>query len=160
MKLSIFFRGWTYQKPSSFFDKKRTRSCLALSTLHSADYNHNYRFMLSDVDCQEQGKYACTYNPDFMGFHFVSDITYEGLVDVTFGAMSATTCLAYCKSTVEQSVLAILVGERCICSKGSPSYAIPKFKVKNKVSGKYLTATAVDGPLEVQAATGADDQLW
>ena len=43
---------------------------------------------------------------------------------------------------------------------GSVSYRMPKFKVKNKISGKYMTAVDVDEELTVEDATGDDSQLW
>ena len=43
---------------------------------------------------------------------------------------------------------------------GSVSYKTPKFKVKNKISGKYMTAVDVDQDLTVEDASGDDSQLW
>ena len=43
---------------------------------------------------------------------------------------------------------------------GSVSYKQPKFKLKNKISGKYMTAVDVDQELTVEDANGDDAQLW
>ena len=93
---------------------------MAFSTLHSTDddVHGQKRYMLRDVDCNQKAKFACTYNPDFMGFHFLDNIEYSATIDITFDSMSSTTCLAYCKGTDELSTVAILIEKRCICSKG------------------------------------------
>ena len=59
----------------------------------------------------EKAKFACSYNPDFMGFHFVQNINYDALVDITLDSMTATTCLAYCKAN-SLSIVAILKENR------------------------------------------------
>ena len=93
---------------------------MSLSTLHSSDDNvhGSKRYMLRDVDCNQKAKFACTYNPDFMGFHFLENIEYTATIDITFDSMSASTCLAYCKGSNEANEVAILFDKRCICSKG------------------------------------------
>ena len=48
----------------------------------------------------------------------------------------------------------------CIYVSGSVSYKQPKFKVKNKISGKYMAAVDVDQELTVEDANGDDAQLW
>ena len=90
-----------------------------MATLHSKDRSHDSRYTLKDVDCKEKGKYACAFNGDFMGFHFLNNINYDATIDITLETMTATTCLVYCKSTNEVSVVAILQGKRCICSKAT-----------------------------------------
>ena len=116
---------------------------------------------MKDVDCKEKGKYACAFNGDFMGFHFLNNINYDATFDITLETMTATTCMAYCKSTNELSAVAILQGKRCICSKTNPTtFSAPKFKVKNKISGKYMTAGAVDDHITEADATDDDTQEW
>ena len=132
-----------------------------MATLHSKDRSHDSRYTLKDVDCKEKGKYACAFNGDFMGFHFLNNINYDASIDITLETMTATTCMVYCKSTNEVSVVAILQGKRCICSKANPTtFAAPKFKVKNKISGKYMTAGAVDDHITEADATNDDTQEW
>ena len=132
-----------------------------MATLHSKDRSHDSRYTLKDVDCKEKGKFACAFNGDFMGFHFLNNINYDASIDITLETMTATTCLVYCKSTNEVSVVAILQGKRCICSKANPTtFAVPKFKVKNKISGKYMTAGAVDDHITEADATNDDTQEW
>ena len=150
----------TYEYPSSLLEKDRKRICIAMSTLHSKDFSHTTRHTLTDVDCDQKGKFACTYNPDFMGFHFLSNINYEAIIDVTLDSMTATTCLSYCKASNELSVIAILLKKRCICSKGSPSYSSPKFEIKNKFSGKVMTAPTIDDEITETDSTGDDSQKW
>ena len=132
-----------------------------MATLHSKDRSHDSRYTLKDVDCKEKGKYACAFNGDFLGFHFLNNINYDATIDITLETMTATTCMAYCKSTNELSAVAILQEKRCICSKTNPTtFAAPKFKVKNKISGKYMTAGAVDDHITEADATNDDTQEW
>ena len=89
-----------------------------MATLHSKDRSHDSRYTLKDVDCKEKGKFACAFNGDFMGFHFVDNINFNAIIDITLDSMTTTTCMATCK-TNPQSIIAILANKRCICSGGN-----------------------------------------
>ena len=39
-------------------------------------------------------------------------------------------------------------------------YKTPKFKMKNKISGKYITTDDVDAEIKVEDASGDESQLW
>ena len=91
---------------------------MALATLHSNHDYHETRYTLKDVDCKVPSKYACSYNPDFMGFHFVDNINFNAIIDITLDSMTTTTCMVTCKGN-PQSMIAILANKRCICSGGN-----------------------------------------
>ncbi len=151
-----------------------------MGSLNSPDRNHAFRYQYDDMDCKMQAPYVCQYNPDFQGFHRIEDLTLDPTLDVVIGSMSLTTCLALCHATVGPTVVAVLKGTRCICSKGAviknrskvklsllvnclgtSSYKVPTFKLKNKVSGKLMTAGSASGDLVTEAdESGQDNQIW
>jgi hypothetical protein len=72
------------------------------------------------MDCETRAKYACQYNPDFLGYHRLEDLVLDTSVDVSgVPSMTLTTCLSLCQATVVPSEVAVLRGQRCICSKGN-----------------------------------------
>ena len=65
---------------------------------------------------------------DFLGFHKLSNLVYQPLLDLTLASMTLTTCLAFCSSTVDDTHVAIILETRCICAKGLSKNIVKNLK--------------------------------
>ena len=120
---------------------------------------HTYKYYWKDVPCNTKAPFICEHNPDFLGFHKLSNLELDVMVDMTSASNSLSTCLATCHAQ-DQVHVAFIFEERCICARTGAKYKKPIFTLKNIESGLYLTAIGVDQDIKAMVSSGASDQQW
>ena len=133
-------------------------TCVAYAPLEAL--RHEYKFFWKDISCDTKAPFVCRHNPDFLGFHKLSDLELDVTLDVKIPSMSMTTCLALCQATTEPTQIVFVLENRCICSKGSPQFKTPVYKIKNRYTDKFLTALDLDQPVQQMDDASDNTQHW
>ena len=84
---------------------------------HLDNLGTSQKYFWKDVPCDVQAPFICKHNPDFYGFHKLSNLVLEKSIDIVLASMSLTTCLTICKVQADVSQIAFILEDRCICAK-------------------------------------------
>ena len=89
---------------------------MAYAPLETGSFN--YKYFWKDIQCDIEAPFICKHNPDFFGFHKLSNLVLDVSVDVKLSSMSLSTCLAICTAQEDSISISFVLKDRCICAKG------------------------------------------
>ena len=98
-------------------------TCIAYAskqTKHTSS-SDDYKYQWEHIPCDFKAPFICKHNPDFLGFHKLSNLVFGDslLLDMRLPSMSLTTCLLFCQATAEPTHITYTLQDRCICAKGT-----------------------------------------
>ena len=90
-------------------------ACLVYAPLETSGLD--YKYFWKSVPCDVKASFICKHNPDFLGFHKVSNLVLDKSLDIKIQSMSITTCLTLCHAQADVTHVAFILEDRCICAK-------------------------------------------
>ena len=114
--MRLFFRRYSRESHNNPLTRKTSSSCLAYAPLETGSFN--YKYFWKDIQCNIEAPFICKHNPDFLGFHKLSNLVLDVSVDVKLSSMSLSTCLAICVAQEDSISISFVLKDRCICAKG------------------------------------------
>ena len=111
----IFYRRYPREKLINPLNRKTGSSCLVYAPVEKSE--SDFKYYWKDVPCDVQAPFICKHNPDFLGFHKLSNLVLDKSVDIQLSSMSITTCLTICQVQADVTHIAFILEERCICAK-------------------------------------------
>ena len=77
----------------------------------------SFKYTWKSVPCNTKAPFICKHNPDFLGFHKLSNLVLDESLDIRIPSMSQGTCLTLCHAQTEVTSVAFILEDRCICAK-------------------------------------------
>ena len=115
----ISYRKYSREDHNNPLIRKTGASCLVYAPLETKGLN--YKYFWKDLPCDIKAPFICKHNPDFLGFHKLSNLVLDKSIDIKISSMSLTTCLTICKVQGDTHI-AFVLEDRCICAKGKFTY--------------------------------------
>ena len=111
----ISYRRYPREKVINPLNRKTGSSCLVYAPVQKSELDFKYYW--KDVPCDVKAPFICKHNPDFLGFHKLSNLVLDKTIDIKLPSMSVTTCLTICQVQADVTHIAFILEERCICAK-------------------------------------------